>query len=214
MRHRPAYRKYMYFVLLILAVLMHPMPVHALGDAEIPSIEEFTEQVMNGNPDELRGLYIPGVLANEVVSQPEGSPAFVSPWQDVVTLFDMAEETGTHGLLAHNYLAGESFFDLAKGQSIHLIYGDGRVEIFVIRQFLRYQALSPNSVTSNFIDLETKERLSASELFLRIFNRPGDVVLQTCIEAEGDSSWGRFFVIAVPVGEYDPRSMPLNSLFQ
>ena len=67
----------MYFVLLILAVLMHPMPVHALGDAEIPSIEEFTEQVMNGNTDELRGLYIQGVLANEVVNQPDGSPAFV-----------------------------------------------------------------------------------------------------------------------------------------
>lgn len=216
MKHRPGYHKHTYIILLILAVLFNtmPVPVHALEDTEFPSLEEFTEQVMNGSPDEPRGLYIPGLLANEIVRQPEGSPAFVSPWQEVITLFDMAEDTGTHGLLAHNYLAGESFFDLEEGQSLHLIYGDGRTEIFVVRQFLRYQALSPQSVTGNFIDLETKERISASELFLRVYNRPGDVVLQTCIDADGNSSWGRFFVIAVPVDEFDPRSMPKDLLFQ
>jgi len=163
---------------------------------------------MNGEPDDLRGLYVPGVLADAIVDQPEGNPAYVSSEDGVVTRFALAEEYGTFGLLAHNYLAGEDFAGLDQGQLIVLIYGNGKTETYIVRQILRYQALSPRSVTSNFVDLQTDERLSASELFQRVYNRPGDVVLQTCIYADGDASWGRLFIIAVPVEEYDPRSMP------
>jgi hypothetical protein len=81
-----------------------------------------------------------------------------------------------------------------------LIYGDGRTETFIVRRFLRYQALSPDSVKSDFVDLETGEFLTTSQLFLKVYNRPGDLVLQTCIYAEGDTSWGRLFIIA----EHEP----------
>jgi hypothetical protein len=211
-----AYRRIAHVALFLMVFLPQTAPesVRALENTDLPSLELFVQAVMNGDPDEVRGLYVPGLLADTVVAQPEGMPAYVSPEQGALTRFEMAEEYGTHGLLAHNYLAGEAFDDLGKGQNIFLVYGDGRIGVFAVAKFYRYQALSPRSVTSDFIDLETQERLSASELFVHAFNRPGHVVLQTCIYADGDPSWGRLFVIAAPIGVFDPRSMPGYIVFQ
>jgi hypothetical protein len=209
------YRRILHLALFLLAILPLATPASARspGDGDIPSFEIFLQSVMNGEPSDLRGLYVPGLLADAIVVQPEGNPAYVSSEDGVVTQFALAEEYGTFGLLAHNYLAGEEFSRLDEGQSIVLIYGNGKTDTFIVRQILRYQALSPRSVTSNFVDLQTEERLSASELFQRVYNRPGDVVLQTCIYSDGDPSWGRLFIIAVPVEEYDPRSMPGSPTF-
>ena len=82
---------------------------------------------------------------------------------------------------------------------IYLIYGDGKTETFIVREFIRVQALSPNSVTSEFVDLDTGERLSSTRLFFKVFNRPGNLTLQTCINAEGNLSWGRVFILAEPI---------------
>jgi len=177
-------------------------------------MEEFIGEVVNGVPGDLRGIYAPGVMAYEILPQPVDHPSFVTLKEDALTLFQMAAEYETIGLLAHNYLAGSDFFLLENGQLIHLIYGNGRIETYIIRYFMRYQALSPNSVTSNFIDLETGENLTAAQVFLNVYNRPGDVVLQTCIFAEGDLSWGRLFIIAEPYEEIKPRSLPDYLSFQ
>ncbi|HNQ94888.1 MAG TPA: hypothetical protein PKK96_09075 [Anaerolineales bacterium] len=201
-------------LLLVIAVifLILPSPARALDGSEVPPLEEFIWQVTNGEADELRGVYAPEVFAFPVVSQPEGSPAFVSIQPDIVTQFGAASQYDTTGLLAHNYLAGESFSSLNEGQWIYLIYGDGRIETYIIREFMRFQALSPNSVTSNFVDLETGERLSSTQLFFEVFNRPGGVTLQTCINAEGNLSWGRLFILAEPIAD-EPISMPRGSRF-
>lgn len=206
--HRFASRRIVTLVILASALVLFPVRVQAQGEAEIPPLEEFIAEVMNGEADELRGLYVPGVLADAIVTQPEGQSAYVSSQKDTLTQFTMASRYDTTGLLAHNYLAGSDFFLLEEEQVIILIYGNGRTETYVIRQFMRYQALTPESTTSNFIDLETGELLSASQLFLKAFDRPGDVVLQTCIYAEGNASWGRLFIIAEPFMEHEPVSMP------
>lgn len=195
-------------LLLAVMIFLPPAPVQASDGVELPPLDDFIGEVTSGDPAELRGLYASGVMAYEVLPQPEGSPAYVSHEQDALTLFEMALDYDTTGLLAHNYLAGADFFRLERGQVIHLIYGDGRTETFVIRRFLRYRALSPNSVTGNFVDLESGELLTAAQLFMKVYNRPGSLVLQTCIEAEGNRSWGRLFVIAEPFDENAPRSMP------
>ena len=195
--------------LISICLFLHPAQASAAGGEGIPPLEQFATDVMNGEPDELRGIYVPDVMAYEILPQPEGNPAFVTEEVDALTLFGMASSYQTTGLLAHNYLAGADFFLLEDKQLIHLIYGDGRTEIFIIRQFLRYQALSPRSVTSNFVDLETAELLTAEQLFLKVYHRPGDLVLQTCIEAEGHPSWGRLFIIAEPYEGMEPRSMPV-----
>lgn len=210
------YRRLLPLALFLLAILPLATPVSARAPAneDTPSLELFLQEVTNGDPEALRGLYVPGVLADAIVEQPEGMPAFVSSEAGVLTRFGMAEEHGTLGLLAHNYLAGEDFPGLDQGQLIVLIHGDGKTETYIVRQILRYQALSPRSVISDFVDLRTEERLSAAELFQRVYNRPGDLVLQTCIYADDDASWGRLFIIAVPVDEYDSRSMPGYPPFQ
>lgn len=105
------------------------------------------------------------------------------------------------GLLAHNFLSGEQFFDLTIGQEFVLVYGDRQVQFFRVERIEQFQALTPTSPYSNFIDLADadEEVISSSALFQQIYTTKGQVVFQTCIEAFGDPSWGRIFVIAEPI---------------
>mgnify|MGYP005847246307 CR=1 FL=1 len=68
-------------------------------------------------------------------------------------------------------------------------------------------ALSPNSPYSNFVNLDDPERkiISVNDLFFSIYAQPGRLILQTCIEADGQPSWGRLFIIAAPVAPF-PQS--------
>ena len=100
--------------------------------------------------------------------------------------------------MAHNTLSGRAFSRLAIGQEVRLVYGDGRVETFVVSQILRFQALDPKSVSSTFRSLDQNESLSAGEVFHRAYVGERRLVFQTCIEAEGNLSWGRLFVVALP----------------
>ena len=194
--------------ILISLLFVFPAQVIALGELDIPPLDEFVETMMNGEADVLRGVYVPGVLADLVTPQPADNPAYVTPTKDTLTQFGLASKYGSTGLLAHNYLAGKSFSHLEKGQLIFLIYGDGRTETFVVIEFMRVQALTPESITSNFIDLDSGEFLSVSKLFLDAYNRPDHVILQTCLFANGNNSWGRLFIIAEP---YDPAlSIPTS----
>ncbi|MEX1247156.1 MAG: hypothetical protein WEA61_01635 [Anaerolineales bacterium] len=161
--------------------------------------DDFVAAVSNGEASQLAGIYVDGVLANAVTRQPSGNAAYVSPDENEVTLFGLAAQYGSQAFLAHNYLAGARFSELTAGQIVTLVYGDGSTEQFRISEVLRYQALSPDSTQSRFIDLETGKELSASSLFHTIYNSDHAVVLQTCIANEGISTWGRLFVIAEPV---------------
>ncbi len=181
-----------------IALLAFPSPARAWDGSAVPPLDEFIEEVANGEADELRGIYVSDVFAFLVVSQPEDNPAYVSSQKDTLTHFGIASRYETTGLLAHNYLAGKFFSRLEDGQMIYLVYGDGTVESYAVTQSMRFQALTPNSVTSNFVDLANGESYSASRLFSEIYNRPGQLVLQTCIYADGENSWGRLFIIAEP----------------
>jgi hypothetical protein len=98
--------------------------------------------------------------------------------QNTITQFGLASQAGSTGLLAHNYLAGESFFLLRENQKFYLIYGDGQVSGFVVTEILRYKALEPASTSSRFVALENNDTLLASELFSKVYDRDGEVVLQ------------------------------------
>ena len=188
-------------ITLVVLPLVFPAQAAALGGPELPALEEFITGVMNGDGKALRGIYAPGVFAYSIIPQPEGNPAYVSTGMDTLTQFELASRYGSTGLLAHNYLAGESFSLLENGQLLYLIYGDGRVAVFGVSRFMRFQALTPKSVTSGFVDLETGDFLSAGQLFIKAYTNPGSVVLQTCIYKNGESSWGRLFIIAEPFEE-------------
>ena len=173
---------------------------HPHGDSLL-LLDAFVSQIRNGQSTDLRGLYIPEILAARVVQQPIGNNEFVSPRQNVVTQFELASRVGSTGLLAHNYLAGESFSSLKEDQKFYLIYGDGQVQTFVVTEILRFQALQPTNPWSEFRDLENGDFLTASAVFSKVYDKPGRVIFQTCITIGSNISWGRLFVIAEPYSQ-------------
>ena len=178
---------------------LNPVSVLAMGgNSSLSSFLSFSRSVQNGEANVLRGVYIPDVLALPIVQQPQGNAGYISGSDGEATQFGMASQFGNVGLLAHNHLAGSSFSKLAPGQEIRLVYGDGRVEYFVVTEVLHYQALEPNSPYSSFRNLDKDETLSAEGMFKRVYLGERHLTFQTCIEKDGQLSWGRLFVIAVP----------------
>lgn len=167
---------------------------------ELEPLESFVQSVVNGQANRVVGIYIPGVIAYPVGQQPKNDAGFVTRDPRQVTQFDLASRYGTVGILAHNDLAGATFSNIGLDQYIIVVYGDGRQDYYLIDEIQKYQALSPTSAFSNFINLDAShELLSANQLFNRVYGPGGRLVFQTCIEAFGDASWGRIFIIAEPV---------------
>jgi hypothetical protein len=162
-------------------------------------LPDFIQTVITGDPNTLVGVYVPGVLALPVGQQPSGNAGFVTREAKKVTQFGMANQFGTIGLLAHNDLAGAQFTGVGIDQYAILVYGDGHVEYYTIDEIQKYQALSPTSPYSDFINLDSSnERLTASQLFNRVYAPGNRLVMQTCIDGQGNPSWGRMFIIARP----------------
>lgn len=179
------------------------------GISPLPALREFVTAIKTGDAKTIVGVYVPGVLALPIVQQPSNAPAYVSTTPGVATQFRMAKDYGTDALLAHNTLSGKLFFDLEAGQRVVLVFGDGRVRFYEVKELNSYQALSPNSPYSNFIDLtDPGQVLSASDVFMKNFGAGSQLVFQTCIESGGVESWGRLFVKAEPIR----RTLALGSL--
>lgn len=189
-------------VFLLSLFFVNPQTTQAISisDGGFPGFADFRRSVKNGEADLLRGVYVEDVLELPVVQQPITDAYYVSNRNGEVTQFALASQYGNIGLLAHNTLSGRIFSNLAVGQEVRLVYGDGRVEEFVIQQLLHFQALDPDSISSTFRNLDRNETLSSGELFNRAYVGERRLVFQTCIEAQGNVSWGRLFVIAVPKG--------------
>jgi hypothetical protein len=144
-----------------------------------------------------------------VVQQPAGDTNYVSKNNGEVTQFASASQYGNIGLLAHNYLSGKTFSQLHIGEEIQLVYSDGQVETFVVKEILHYKALDPKSPYSSFQNVDKgDEILSVGQMFDRAYEGGRHVTFQTCIAAEGNSSWGRLFIIAAP--KSDPASLGLE----
>ncbi len=82
------------------------------------------------------------------------------------------------------------------------MYGDGKVEYFMITQMFRFQALDPTNPYSSFRDLSDSQTLTVDQLFNKVYRGERHVTFQTCIEANGEASWGRLFVTAIPKLQY------------
>jgi hypothetical protein len=190
-------------VILLACILALPAPVYAKeAPSALPALDAFIETVKDGNAAALRGVYVPGVMAFAVEQQPVGYPGYVSEADSVVTQFSIAAEMGNVGLLAHNTHAGAFFSNIQQGSLIVLVYGDGHTETFMAQSIQQYQALdpyNPYNPYSQFKDLEMQTALTAEELFNKVYRGDYHLTLQTCIENNGNESWGRLFIVAVPV---------------
>ena len=185
------------------ALLLSPISALAMGNnAALPSFADFSKIVQNGQSDVLRGVYVNNVMALPIVQQPAGKAGYVSSNAGEATQFRMASQFGNLGLLAHNHLAGKDFSNLAVGQEVIMVYGDGSVEHFIVAEVLQYQAMQPYSPYSEFRSLSDDTKLTAEQMFKKVYFGDRHITFQTCIEAEGNLSWGRLFVIAIPKQEY------------
>jgi len=175
---------------------------------ELLSLDNFIHEVANGNKNQVVGIYVPEKFAQAVEAQPASNPAFVSQKPEVLTQFSTATKYGSLGFIAHNYLAGNDFFDLANGDIVIVIYGDGQVQNYRIYDIRHFQALSPNSPYSKFkeFDADQGNVLTAEQLFYGTYGIKNHLVFQTCIEENGESSWGRLFVLAFPMTDFITRS--------
>lgn len=155
----------------------------------------------SGDAHRVMGVFVANTLAAPVVQQPANNPGYVSTESGLVTQFNLAAQFGSVALLAHNYLTGNTFFNVRKYQVITVVYGDGHAEFFLVTDIREYEALSPTSPYSEFVQLNRprSDRISATELFYDVYAVEDRLVLQTCIDANGISSWGRLFIIARPI---------------
>jgi hypothetical protein len=201
MKNKPIRLTLLALALFILIVL----PLRSASAAEngsLPAFSGFIASVVNGQAEEVRGVFVPGTLALRVLQQPQNDPSLVFRVDGVATQFRLAARNRVIGLLAHNDLAGAAFSSLKIGQEVRIVYGTGQVKYFRINRLARFQALQPGSQKEKYIDLDTNVTYSAEEIFSKFYDGGAHVTFQTCILRDGNASWGRFFVTAIPVSSY------------
>lgn len=164
----------------------------------LDSLDSFTAKLSNGKARQIVGAYAADIFALPVVQQPISNPAYVSTEAEKATQFSMAQQYGSIGLVAHNNLAGKHFFDLAAGDQLTLIYGDGTQVDYTICEIRHYQALSPSNPYSQYLNLDHPDgiRMDVDAVFKEVYAVKDRLVLQTCIANGKVDSWGRLFVIA------------------
>jgi hypothetical protein len=175
-----------------------PSSETASAVASLPSLADFIRQVSDGRSNLVRGFYVPGVMALRVVLQPQGDPGFISAEDGTATLFQSATVYGVTGLLAHNFLSGREFFRLKTGQMLDVIYGDGHIRHYRVSQIADFQRLSISDVRSNFLELSSGLKKTAEQVFAEYYQGKPHLTLQTCIERDGEWTWGVRMVRAEP----------------
>ena len=164
-----------------------------------PSFDNFVASVKNGDPHSSVGVYVRGVLALKIVQQPENDPVYVSAEMGTATQFRLAAMYGTLGLLAHNDRSGMQFFDLRRKQEVDIVYGDGKVRRYYVKTIRHFKPISSENPYSDFLDMDNGgDWVTSSQVFQRVFVGSDQVVFQTCIAADGNPTWGRLFVTAMP----------------
>jgi hypothetical protein len=163
---------------------------------QFPSLNKFVAGVENGQTNTVRGVYIPGFFALPVVQQPSGNTGFVSAKPESVTQFQLAARYNVLGFLAHNYLSGKEFFRLIEGLQVVVVKGDGSIDRYRITAIDEYQKVTPGSNWSQYIDLETGERLTTYQVFGQYYQGDHHLTFQTCLARDGIETWGLRFVVA------------------
>lgn len=142
---------------------------------------------------------IEGGFSLPIIQQPEGKDFFVSTKNDLITQFNSPAKNGVTGLLAHNYLSGQEFYNLKIGQKLTVDYEGGFIHRYKIVSINRFQKLDASTVYSDLVDLETNKEISSTDVYNRFYSGSPHVTFQTCIEKDGHWDWGLIFITAEPI---------------
>lgn len=164
----------------------------SLESEQVPTVIEVAEEIA-------REVYVQGEFILPIAQQPADKNTYVSVEPSTLTQFGMAARNGVTGLLAHNYLSGALFFLLDVGQEIDILYADGQIQHYLISEILSFQKLQPPDIQSDYLDMQSGKILSTAEVFRKVYRGEHHLTLQTCLEQNGNLSWGLYFVIAIPL---------------
>jgi hypothetical protein len=169
------------------------------SDLGADNFTDFISNVVDGQSDIPQGVYVQDVLQLPIVQQPTENPVYVSNKPGVVTQYRSAAENGITGLLAHNYLSGELFDQLAVGQEVRIIYGNRLVRQYKVASVQHFQKLNPSDLQSDYLDLSDGKKMTTSQVFQEFYQGSDHVTFQTCLKEGGIWNWGLVFVVATPV---------------
>lgn len=159
---------------------------------------ELIASVTNGNPAQVVGGYIPAVLAARVIQQPVDQPGWVSPEAGTLTEYHPASQLGNLGLLAPTETAQALFDQMAAGQNLTIIQGDGSLREYQISVIMTFQALDPANPNSDYLILPVGVRIPYDELLNCVYGGSDHVVFETTIHQPDVPNWGKLFVAAFP----------------
>jgi hypothetical protein len=164
-----------------------------------PDLVEFLERIPPGDPDQVVGVYAPDIMALLVEQQPPNHSLYVTDKVGYATQFSRPLRHHVIGLLAHNTYSGILFYGLDHGHPVYLVYGDGRVSAYQVDMIEDFQKLEPGNARSEYVELATGQVMSTNDVFNRFYKNGHHLILQTCLEFEGDFNWGVRFILARPV---------------
>jgi hypothetical protein len=180
------------------APIQSALPITVTGIAPVQNLLSIQAvNIANEGSSTISRIAVADVFDLPVVQQPSSNAGYISTRSNTLTQFGLASQYGSIGILAHNYLAGKYFSQLYSGTTITVTFGDGSTKNYTVSSVLSYQALSPESAYSSFVNVnDSSTTLSSTDLFMQTYGNNGALVLQTCIAKSGNSSWGRLFIIA------------------
>ena len=189
-----------------IAVLGGSTPANEPSAINLPAdagddFRNFVRSVRNNDQGSVVGVYAPGLFGMPVTGQPGGDENYISADENVLTQYSTPTRYGVIAVLAHNYLnSGKLLSKITPNQEVFIVYGDGKVARYRVSTVQYFQALSPHDVRSDFRDLNGpgSEVISYDQLFNEVYTKSRRLVFQTCLEANGDLSWGRIFISADP----------------
>jgi hypothetical protein len=164
-----------------------------------PGFDIFLEQVANGDPETITGVYVAGLLSLRVLQQPAEDVAFVSNEDGTATQFQSPTLYGVIGLLAHNFLSGKHFLSLVPGQEVRIVYGSGSYKRYQVSSISDFERLTRFDIRSDFRNIETDAVLTSKDLFADFYREGNYLTFQTCLEGAGYSNWGVRMISAVPI---------------
>lgn len=178
----------------------------------LPKLEEFRRSVRNGHSDQVLGVWVEGVLAFKVSP---GTHNSAPSTRDTAAVYSWADDHGVIALLIHNYLGGTRIYHLNPGVKIAVIYGNGGVDWYVVRNGTWYE--TRNYSHSGFkgpfriwscgdCDFD----LSVQDIRRRHYTGTPHLAFQTCVETT--NRLGLVIIDAYFIGS-DAPSEPVERQF-
>jgi hypothetical protein len=165
----------------------------------MPDMVEFLERISPAEPDQVVGVFSPDRLALLVEQQPPNHSLYVTDKAGYATQFSRPARYDVIGLLAHNTNSGILFYELDFGSPVYLAFGDGAVSLYRVEDIQDFQKLEPGNSRSDYVELSSGQVLGTNAVFDRFYRNGPHLILQTCLEFEGDYNWGVRFILARPV---------------